>query len=157
MRPVFCAGGLFALFALAAQAADLEVLSLRTPANLSIRPGARAEARIEVRVKAGYHVQANPVLNPFLIPVTLEMKSAAGVTAGVPVYPPAKRMRLAGSEEDLAVYDGRFVIALPLAATAAQVPGELRLPGTLRYQACDQEHCLRPRRIPLQLKLTVRP
>ena len=155
MRPLWV-GVLLGLGAVTAEAADFEAASVTPPAALTLKPGATAAVPVAISVKPGYHVQANPVLNKFLIPVVLDLKPAAGVAPGAPVYPPARWMRLHGSDEDLVVYDGKFTIAQPVTAGAGNSAGDAQLQGILRYQACDATHCLRPRTVPVQLTVHIR-
>jgi hypothetical protein len=108
-----------------------------------------------VTVKPGYHVQANPVLNPDLIPLTLEIKPAPDARSGKPIYPPAKRLRLEGDSVALVVYDGSFTVRTPIRLSKRAAPGTRDLSGALRYQACDDRHCLFPTTIPFTLKLRV--
>jgi len=121
----------------------------------TVQPGASATLRVTVTVAPGYHVQANPVLNPYLIPLLLEVKGAPHVRASDPVYPAARRMRLTGDDEDLVVYDGTFTLEQPVDVDAASPAGEVTLEGSLRYQACDDHRCLQPRTLPVQLTLRV--
>jgi hypothetical protein len=156
MRP----GGIAALAVLLAASAGafasqpVVVEIVRTPA-VELRAGARAVARVELRVKPGYHVQANPVLDPALIPITLTMGQAEGFDLGAPRYPPATRFRLQGTQDDLVVLDGTFSIEVPLRVSTGIVPGERTLEGTIRFQACDHEHCLFPRTLPVEIPLVV--
>jgi hypothetical protein len=123
----------------------------------TVRAGGNATLRVTVTIAPGYHVQANPVLNPALIPLTLKVPAMPSISVGKPVYPPARRMRLAGSDEDLVIYDGTFVVEQPVSVGKDSPAGETTLEGSLRYQACDDRHCLFPRTLPVQLKLRVRP
>ena len=142
----------------AAQAAELpQFATVAAGEAPTVRPGGSATLRVSVSVTPGYHVQANPVLNPYLIPLLLEVTGTADVRVGPPVYPPAKRMRLAGDEQDLVIYDGTFVIEQPVTVSPGSPPGEVMLEGSLRYQACDDHRCLRPRTVPVRLRLVVGP
>lgn len=127
---------------------------LRTPA-LELRTGARAVARVDLRVKPGYHVQANPVLDPALIPITLTMEPAEGFDLGSPRYPAAKRFRLRGAQDDLVVLDGTFSIEVPLRISRGIGAGDRALKGEIRFQACTDEHCLFPRTLPVEIPLVV--
>jgi hypothetical protein len=121
----------------------------------TVAPGGTATLAVTVQVRAGYHVQANPVLNPQLIPIVLKVLPAAGLSPGKPAYPAGTRIRLRGSSEDLAVLDGYFEICLPLVAEHDASEGALTLTGTLVYQACDDRHCLLPRTVTLALPVRV--
>jgi hypothetical protein len=125
------------------------------PSPVEIAAGQSAAVRIEVRVTPGYHVQANPVRNPSLVPITVELAPVGGVLPGRAVYPPSKVFRIVGGSEDLVVYDGIFFIQIPVRVTRAQRPGMVLQKGTLRYQACTDKICLTPRNIPLRIPIRV--
>ncbi len=145
-----------AMAAPAAGAALPQFASVATGEAPTVRAGESVTLRVTVSIKAGYHVQANPVLNPALIPMVLTVPAKPSITVGKPVYPRAKRMRLVGSDEDLVIYDGTFVVEQPVSVSKDSPPGETTLEGSLRYQACDDRRCLLPRSVPVQLKLRVR-
>ncbi len=89
-------------------------------------------------MKPSYHVHVNPVENPSLIPITLKIDGVEGVSAGEPLYPAAKRLRLRRDSQDLVVYDGTFAIAVPVKFRGSATAGAtVTLRGSLRYQACD--------------------
>jgi len=144
-----------ALAAALAQAAKPHVASVSMGEVPAVRAGAGATLKVAVTVKPGFHVQANPVLNPALIPIVLAVPQTPAVSIGKPVYPQARRLRLVGSEEDLVVYDGTFVIEQPVTVSQDSPRGETVLAGSLRYQACDDRHCLIPRTLPVELRLRV--
>jgi hypothetical protein len=139
----------------AAPPADV-VEILRVPAA-GVRVGTQGLARIAVRVKPGYHVQANPVLDPALVPISITMEHVAGVEFGTPRYPPASRLRLQGADFDLVVLGGTFTIGVPLRVSSDVGPGTRTLRGALRYQACDKVRCLFPRMLPIDLPVIVAP
>jgi hypothetical protein len=131
------------------------VVEVLRPPAVELRAGARAVARVGLRVKPGYHVQANPVLDPALIPITLTMGHAEGFDLGAPRYPAARRFRLQGAQDDLVVLDGTFSIEVPLRVSRGIGAGERALKGAIRFQACDHEHCLFPRTLPVEIPLVV--
>jgi DsbC/DsbD-like thiol-disulfide interchange protein len=134
----------------------LEVVTVVPPSSVEVKPGAGARIAVQVTVRPGYHVQANPVENPSLIPITLKIDPAEGISVGEPLYPTAKRLRLSGASEDLVVYDGTFAIAIPVKVGQNSKAGaKVTLKGSLRYQACDDSHCLFPVTLPITLPVTV--
>ena len=148
---------LTALGAVPAIAHAVEVVTVLQPSSVEVKPGAGTRIAVQVTVKPGYHVQANPVENPSLIPITLKIDGAGDLSVGEPLYPTAKRLRLPGDSQDLVVYDGTFAITLPLQAKRNATAGAtVTLKGSLRYQACDESHCLVPVTLPVALAVTVR-
>lgn len=142
--------------ATAASADPAQIATVAAGEAPTVRAGETVTLSVTVSVKRGYHVQANPVLNPYLIPLLLTVPAVPSTRVGEPAYPPAKRMRLAGSDEDLAIYDGTFVVEQPVSVDKGVAAGEVALDGSLRYQACDDRRCLRPRTVPVALRLRVR-
>lgn len=150
------AAGLCSCLLLASTPAGrLQALHLQPAQPVEIKGGATATAEVRATVIPGYHVQANPVLNPYLKPIVLEVPSSGGIEIGKPAYPAPKRMRLEGEMEDLVVYDGDFAIRVPVSVRAGSAPGDTVIVGTLRYQACDDRRCLVPRQIPAELWVRV--
>ena len=133
-----------------------EVVTVEPVAAVELLVAREAFARVYVRVRPGFHVQANPVLDPALIPIVFALQPSGGLQPGAPVYPPAKRFRLQGTDDDLVVLDGRFAIRIPIRASADAAPGKIVLRGALRFQACDHEHCLFPRTLPVDVPVRVR-
>lgn len=138
-------------------AAAPDVVGVSAPEVVVLKAGGHAAAQVAVTVKPGFHVQANPVLNPFLIPIVLAVPGAAGIVTAKPAYPAPKRMRFKGTTEDLVIYDETFAIALPVSVARGSPAGETVLAGSLRYQACDDAHCLPPRTLPVRLSVRVTP
>jgi len=97
--------------------------------------------KVRLSVAPGWHVNANPASDDFLIPTTVE--ATAGELRALR-YPPAKRLELAFAERPVAVWDGTVEIA-----------GEMRPAESARllltYQACDDQRCLPP----IQRELTI--
>lgn len=146
---------LAALSAAPASAHALEVVSVLPIPAMELAAGGQTHIPIHLMVKPGYHVQANPVENPSLIPITLTIEPVEGISVGTPHYPRAKRLRLADDDQDLVVYDGTFVIALPVNARPDAAGASFTLKGSLRYQACDDRHCLFPVTLPVVIPVSV--
>jgi hypothetical protein len=124
-------------------------------AAVSITAGASSEARFVILVADGFHLQANPASEKYLVATELEMAKTSEVWPGRPVYPPGRPYRLRGASSDLTTYEGRFEIRLPITASAKAKPGAGALTGKLHYQACDAKTCLFPSSVPVELKVTV--
>jgi hypothetical protein len=136
------------------------VVTVEAPAELAIRAGEPAELRLKATIAPGYKIQANPASQPFLVPARLELVPHDRVRAGAPEYPAGKPYRLEGASSDLSIYEGTFVIRVPLEAAAASVsaPGSRGvLEGKLHYQACDRVRCLRPSSVPVRLSFRLDP
>jgi DsbC/DsbD-like thiol-disulfide interchange protein len=125
----------------------IEMVSLEIPQEVRISIGETEEISIDVTIKEGYHVQANPVNDDFLIPTAIETKSSKEIVPGTPIYPPGKSFILKGTYDTLLVYDGMFSIKLPIRLLFNAHQGEYTIEGKLHYQACDSIRCFVPRSV----------
>jgi hypothetical protein len=115
--------------------------------------GGAGDAVIELKIADGYHINANPASEKNLIPTTVEIASANGITAEKPVYPQALVKKFSFSDKELAVYEKQAAIKVKVKASGAK--GEKIINGTLRYQACDDEVCYPPTKMDLMMSASV--
>jgi hypothetical protein len=116
--------------------------------HVAIQRVARSDTiLITLRIDPGYHVNANPASEEYLIPTSVAFAGATPERIG---YPPSIRLKPAFSDEPIAVYEGSVVIA------ATFPPGTLdRTPGltvTVTAQACTDRICLPPADITLPVE-----
>lgn len=131
------------------------ILTVKALPFVTVAPGESAEARIALSLAVGYHVQANPASDRFLVPLQLRVASRGGVRPGCAVYPGGEPYFLKGASEPLRAYSGTFEIVLPLHVIEGARPGDYLLRGHLRYQACDDRACLVPSSIPIAFLVEV--
>ena len=114
---------------------------------VSLEPVPRGRA-FEVAVVAeiipGFHINANKVLEDYLIPTTIEADPPKGLKVVEIVYPKASLQKFEFANAKMAVYDGSVTIRIKLMAEADAPLGEMTLPVRLRYQACNDKACLPP-------------
>ena len=122
---------------------------------LSVAPGASQDTEIRITVVEGFHVQANPAADEFLIPLTLEFERGDGLEVTDIRYPPGEPFRLQGADEDLLVYGGTFAVPVTIRAPADPREQAVAARGRLRYQACDERMCLAPATLLFDLKARV--
>jgi cytochrome c biogenesis protein CcdA len=120
-------------------------------------PGSSARVAFRMRLPAGYHVQSNKPLEESLIATVLTLDPPAGVEVREIVYPTASPLKQEGAEQPLMVFGEEFVIGVELAIPASTPAGELVIPGSLRYQACDDRMCYMPSSQDLEARITIAP
>jgi hypothetical protein len=126
--------------------------------EVRVAAGGTAEARVAVRIRPGFHVQANPAAEEFLVPLTLDLAEGLPVRVGRPVYPPGRPHRLRGAARDLLTYQGEVTVRVPLRVERDGARGRdeaVVLHGSVRYQACDDRVCLKPSTAALRLAVRV--
>ena len=127
------------------------------PTPVELREGATLEAAFPFTVAEGFHVQANPASDEFLIPAALTLDAGCGVKIGAAKYPAPTPYRLEGTDKDMATFTGTFDVHVPLTATRSAHRGRCVLKGRLRYQACDEKTCLFPSTLELEIPVTIAP
>ena len=119
---------------------------------VTLAPGASARVELRFRVSPGYHINSNQPHSEFLIPTRLKMSPPTGFTPGVVVYPEGKDLSFTFSpKEKLSVYSGNFTVRAELRALGSAPAGSYRVPGELRYQACNDRACFAPKSIDIAI------
>ncbi|MFQ5818144.1 MAG: protein-disulfide reductase DsbD domain-containing protein [Terriglobia bacterium] len=137
------------------------------PAKLALAPGSTATVKLTVDIMPGFHINSNQPLQEYLIPTEVFLPAPTGPAVpklrdefeltGVS-YPKAELKSFGFAPgEKLAVYEGRVEIAVRLRARPAAQPGQRKLALGLRYQACNDQICLRPAKRQLTLSIEIRP
>lgn len=111
----------------------------------SVTPGSEAMLGIILDIQHGWKVQAGKGSGdevPPYIPTAIEVKTPRGWTLGTLKWPESKSFNLAG--EQLRVYDGQMLAAIPVRIPADESPGLYVVQATVNYQACDNSLCEMP-------------
>lgn len=120
-----------------------------------IRPGDSFKIGVIATLHDTWHMNSKKPNEDFLIPTSLSMDSTDGVSFGMIHYPQAESIKLDFSETPLSVYTGSVLFWLDAKAAPTISPGELRLSGTLKYQACNDMTCLLPAKAPVKIVVPV--
>jgi len=124
-----------------------------TPARVAA--GGTVNVTLVGAIMDGFHVNSNKPLEDYLIATELEPKLPANVKLVSTTYPKEKLQKFPFSEKPLAVYEGEFTVQMKLQVARGTAPGAVKIPLALRYQACNDEACLPPAKIPLTAEFTV--
>ena len=134
------------------------VVTLRAqPAHLRLAPGGIATLKLQVEIIPGFHINSVKPLESYLIPTEVFLPAGSEFELTEVKFPKAvvKTFSFA-PDEKLAVYEGTIEVALTLRARPETKPGSRTLALGLRYQACNDEICLRPVEKQLPISVTVR-
>ncbi len=106
---------------------------------------------VNIDIQPGWHINAKHPLSDKLIPTLLQAAEQNAVWDLSSVsYPPPVRKTLGFQSEELALYEGNISLKAALSTNMSSQEGSmLRL--TLRLQACDDETCLPPELLNLQI------
>src|SRR5262249_22828440 len=120
------------------------------------KPGSDVHAALQVHLPEGYHTNSNQPRDPNLIPISVTFDPPPdGITFTEVVFPPATDLAQRGADQPLRVFSGDFTIGVALSVAASAPNGPVKLPATLRYQACDEVACYAPTRVPVTWDLSV--
>ena len=132
------------------------VIAMPTEA-VTVAPGGSVRVELRFRVSPGYHINSNQPHSEFLIPTRLKLSPPANFTPGAVAYPEGKDLTFTFSpKEKLSVYSGDFSVRAELRALGSAPPGSYKVPGELRFQACNDRACFPPTRLPVEVEITVR-
>lgn len=127
-------------------------------AYVSLEPvprGRTFEIAVVAEIASGFHINANKVMEDYLIPTTLDAELPKGFRVVETRYPEGQLQKFDFSEKMLNVYDGRVTLRLKAQALAGAPLGNASHTLTLRYQACNDRACLPPVRIPVPVEFVV--
>ena len=142
---------------IAAGAVPLSAEKPDVRARLIAPPGGQAGARVtlvvELTLGPHWHVNSHTPAETFLIPTELSLTMSAGTVSAVR-YPAQVERRFAFSEKPLRVYEGtvRFEADLEMPANGAE---SATVAGSLSYQACNEQQCFAPAKMPLDAVVVV--
>jgi hypothetical protein len=129
--------------------------------DTSIQGGMTTTLALEVALKPKMHVYAPSVTGSY-IPVKWEIAQQAMWKPFDPEWPAPRVLRLEAIKESLPVFDKTFTVTRDLTfaqqnelLAAAGEAKRITVPGTFRYQACDDKECHPPVTVPLEFSFTV--
>jgi thiol:disulfide interchange protein DsbD len=119
-----------------------------TPVVNSERPraGGPLALALQVRLPKDVHVQANKPRDPSLIATVLTLTPPEGVKIDEITYPAPSELAQKDRNDTLAVLGPEFAIQIKATLARGLSAGEIKIPGVLRYQACNDSVCFAPTR-----------
>jgi DsbC/DsbD-like thiol-disulfide interchange protein len=120
---------------------------------LKVKKGAAGAGLVTLNINGGYHINSNRPTEAYLIATALKIQPQAGFTIGGVVYPKAKLQKFSFSEKPLSVYEGS--VALKFTVRASPSAASQTLKGKLTIQACNDQQCLRPQTVDVNIAVEV--
>lgn len=112
---------------------------------------------VQLEIDEGWHINANPASDDFLIPTTVSVSPDTSVEVLSIVYPKGKQLDFSFNDQPVSVYEGLLEIQMQLQLKPG-VSREDAFPVNLNleYQACDDQRCLPPSTDTIELTLNDR-
>jgi thiol:disulfide interchange protein DsbD len=108
------------------------------------KPGVERTVFIEITIYPPFHINSHLPSDEFLVPTTIAFKTQEGVKVVKVEYPAGELKKFIFSESPLSVYEGTARITATFAVAPDFSGPEVRVEGSLSFQACDNESCLAP-------------
>jgi uncharacterized protein YyaL (SSP411 family) len=117
--------------------------------------GSSCQVVVVLNIAKGWHVNANPPMPDYLIPVKVNWKSKNKVQLVDVKYPKGTAFRFKDSDEDAFVHEGEVHIrgTLEIPKEAGGLTEDMEI--TVNYQVCNEDGCLPPKNIKLTAKLPI--
>ena len=113
-----------------------------------VRPGSTVRVALKVSLEEGYHTQSNNPKDPNLIRTELTPEPPAGISIAEVVFPEPTQLKQENVPEPLIVFEHEFTIGVMFDVSRDVPAGELKIPATLHYQACNDTACFFPVTVP---------
>jgi DsbC/DsbD-like thiol-disulfide interchange protein len=123
----------------------------------AVQAGKPSRVALRVTLPEGLHVQSDQPRDPLLIPTVLAITPPPGARLTALVYPIPTDFTQQTQPEPLSVFEHDFVVGADLQIETGVSLGELVVPGSFRYQACDDKVCFPPLTVPVHWTLRVVP
>jgi DsbC/DsbD-like thiol-disulfide interchange protein len=134
--------------------ADLVSVETRLAAT-PVPAGQAIDGALVLEVEEGWHVNAHRPTFDYLIGTTLDWEASSDVAVDDVQYPEPERFELDFAGDAIDVYEGRAPIFFSVRPAQGTEPGEHRLTGRLRVQACNDRTCLQPSTVTATLPVPV--
>jgi hypothetical protein len=133
-------------------AQQTKVVAVTPTETLTAHRGSTVAQKLTVTVKPGYHVNSDKPKDEYIIPLKLTW-AGGPLDAKTTVYPKAEEIQVNG--QALTVFTGTFPIQTEFQVGPNATPGTVTMNGKLKYQACNNEMCLRPMTLDIPLQVTI--
>ncbi len=124
------------------------------PEQVALTVGKPQEVDLHFRIQEGLHINSHKPLDASFIRTELIVAEPPGIDVEKVDFPPGEPYESkAFHGHKLSVYTGELILR---ARIVAKRPGEHMLRAALRYQACDLDTCLPPKKAPIALDILAR-
>ncbi len=134
-----------------ADKANIEVLHSQNV----IPAGTTTRIAVLLNLEDGWHVNSDQPSQDFLIGTELLLDEVDGIQVTGIQYPPSKEYNFDFAEQPVDVFEGEAPIFVTLSVSEDIETGQYNLTGSLRLQACDNEVCLAPTTVDLEIPVEV--
>src|SRR5262245_54366688 len=131
-------------------------VSFVSASKVVVSPGKSTPIQFRFRVQNPYHINSAKPLAEELIPTQIHFSLPGEVAIGRIEYPAGKLMSFPfDPSTKLSVFSGDVVIRGMVVAPVSAATGTYTIHGELKYQACDNNACYPPKKLPFTFNVKV--
>jgi len=135
--------------------AQAPALTVKPPVGVVVKKGATIEVKLLATLNEGFHLNSHTPTEDYLIPLSLKWDGP--LEAVDIVYPKPQLEKYSFDDKPLSVLTGQFPLVTKFKAPASAALGPVTLNGEVRYQACNNNACFPPKKVPVKLTIQVLP
>ena len=121
-----------------------------------VAKGSEFDVVVTVRVAEGWHINANPASDEFLVPTRVAASADDGRVRMVDVmYPAGSTLESLASDAPLLVYEGEITLRARVLLTDDFEDDDGAITLSLAYQPCDDSRCLAPASVEFSVPVRV--
>jgi uncharacterized protein YyaL (SSP411 family) len=124
-------------------------------APLAVNRRGTTTFEVVVTIQKGWHINANPAQPDYLKPTVLSTAKDSPVRIAKVGYPEGAESKAGGLETPIRAYEGEIRLPVSIEVTKDAKPGAQELSFELEFQACDDQRCLAPARLPVTIPATI--
>jgi hypothetical protein len=124
--------------------------------TVSLTRGVTTPVQFTFHVKSGYHINSSKPLTEELIPSSIGFTPPPDLVIGKVQYPAGQLTSFPfDPTQKLSVYSGDVIIKAVIITQRNAAPGTYTVHGEFKYQACDNNACYPPKKLPVQFDVKV--
>jgi hypothetical protein len=127
------------------------------PVNtVTVTRGQTAPVQFTFHIKNGYHINSSQPLTSELIPTSMGFSPPPDVVIAKVQYPPGQLTSFPfDPTEKLSVYSGDVIVKAVVLPTHTAATGTYTVHAEFKYQACDNNSCYPPKKLPVQFDVKI--
>jgi Disulphide bond corrector protein DsbC len=124
--------------------------------TVTVKRGQTTNVQFTFHIRPGYHVNSSKPLTEELIPTSLGFSPPQDLIIARVQYPSGEVTSFPfDPSQKLSVYSGDLVVKAVIIPQRTASTGGYTVHGELKYQACDNNACYPPKKLPVQFDVKV--
>lgn len=124
--------------------------------TVTVTQGKNSPLQFTFHIKSGYHINSSQPATPELIPTSLGFMPPPDLVIAKVQYPAGQLVSFPfDPTQKLSVYSGDVVVKAVMITQPKAPLGTYTVHGEFKYQACDNNACYPPKKLPVQFDVKV--